>query len=558
GRGMVKTKTGVSWWNWKSLSGLRTFVYEKVPFFLIAVAASIGTFIAQNKLGAVASLENVTVASRFFTAAVAYLEYTRKVFWPTDLAGYYEPSRTYPVRLAAIAVVFLTLATVVCLRTVKTKPYQLVGWLWFLGVIFPVSGLVQAGGQAMADRFTYIPIVGLSISLVWSAWKVVKTRPVCRVTLTLAAFSLLPLWIMLSRVQLYFWNDSQVMWARVLQFSPNSAIAHNNMGNFYQFRQPDRAMRHFELALQENPNYADFHFNVGTGFLRQGRIEEAIAEYKEAMRINPSHAKVRVNYGSLLAKQGKLDEAIAEFKTVLAAHPENDDALNNLGMALIEQKKYSEARAPLEKAVDVNPLDVNAENNLATVLAALGRSREAVPHYENALRLNPSLSLTHYKLGLLFSEDGHSDKAIEHFLAATHEPGIAADAHYQAALAYTELSNKPAAVLHLREAIQLKRDWIEPVNNLAWTLATDSKSNSRDVADALDLARRAAQLSVSNNPVIMDTLAAASARAQLFSDAVQIATQGRNLAVAAGQTNLAAEIDTRLKVYRAGKSYCAP
>ncbi|MGZ5530114.1 MAG: hypothetical protein ACXWJB_15670, partial [Limisphaerales bacterium] len=184
--------------------------------------------------------------------------------------------------------------------------------------------------------------------------------------------------------------------------------------------------------------------------------------------------------------------------------------------------------------------------------------REAVPHYENALRLNPSLSLTHYKLGLLFSEDGHSDKAIEHFLAATHEPGIAADAHYQAALAYTELSNKPAAVLHLREAIQLKRDWIEPVNNLAWTLATDSKSNSRDVADALDLARRAAQLSVSNNPVIMDTLAAASARAQLFSDAVQIATQGRNLAVAAGQTNLAAEIDTRLKVYRAGKSYCAP
>lgn len=558
--GRLKTATPTSrpWVSWISLRLLPKLIFEKIPFFVLAAVASVATFIAQKKLGAVASLHEVSISSRASTAVVAYLEYVIKTFWPTNLAAYYEPPSHSSILYVAAAAVLFCVTTVGFLLFARSRPYLIVGWLWFVGVLLPVSGLVQSGGQFMADRFTYIPMIGLSISLVWAAADFVENRLLARGVLITAAAVILVQFAILSRLQLQFWKDSEAMWTRVLQFAPKSALAHNNIGQYYQERHLPRAKEHFQRALELDPDHPYAHFNLGTEFLREGRLEDARMHFEETLRLDPSYAKARVNFGSLLARQGRLDDAITQFNTVLATQPENDDALNNLGMALIEQKKYAEARAPLEKAVEVNPNDVNAENNLATVLVALGQSKEAIPHYERALRLNPSLSLTHYKVGLLLAEDGQDGRAIDHFLAASHEPSIAADAHYRAGLVFTEMSNKPAALLQLREAVRLKGDWIEPVNNLAWTLATDAKSTKEDLRDALDLARRAAQLCRSNSSVVMDTLAAASARANLFADAVRFATQGRDLAMAEGQPNLAAEIETRLKVYRTGKWYFAP
>ncbi|UCF02040.1 MAG: tetratricopeptide repeat protein [Deltaproteobacteria bacterium] len=535
---------------------LRLF-WEKVPFFVLAAVSSAVTFLVQQSSGALKSVEVFPLSIRIANGLVSYVSYIYKMIWPQHLAVFYpHPGSSLPMWLAGAAGLLLLGISVAVMRAGRRHPYLAVGWLWYLGTLVPVIGLVQVGLQAMADRYTYVPLIGLFIMIAWGIPELTRGWRYGRVVLRMAAGSLLAALMVCTWMQLRHWRNNVTLFEHALNTTTNNYLAHDSLGNtLAQQGKTGEAIGHYSAALRIKPNFVNSHNNLGLALLLRGDVEQAIAHFSAVLRYQSDSPEAHNNLGLAMARQGYVDRAIDQYFTAVRLKPDYPQAHNNLGNALASQGRFDQAISHYSEALRIKPENAEAHSNLANVLASKGRFKEAIDHYSQALQIKPDNFEAHNNLGVVLADQGKFDEAIEHYYEALRIEPNNTIAHIQLALVWLSQQRTDKAIEHYQKALSFSPDSTVVLNNLAWILATHENSSFRDGARAVQLAEKACTLSGYKNAIFLDTLAAAYAEAGRFHEALQTAQKASKLSVAEGRVELAKEIERRMQLYKAGKPF---
>jgi len=372
-------------------------IREKAPFFVLCAISSIMTIFAQQKAGALASLEITPLGSRIFNALVSYVRYIEKMVWPRHLAVLY-PLERQPIWEVLGSGLLLVCVSFLVIRVARKLPYLVVGWFWYLGTLIPVIGIVQVGSQALADRYTYVPLIGLFVMVAWSIPDILVGWRFRRVVLSLlTGLLLLPLMI-ITNFQVKYWQNNIALFEHTLAVTSNNYIIHNNLGTVLAGQgKTQEAFAHFAEALRIEPDFAEAHNNLGGFLASQGKIQEATNQYNEALRINPNYAEAHYNFGILLASQGKIQEAIDHCVEALRIEPDFAEAHNNLGGFLASQGKIQEAIAHFAEAVRLKSDYAQAHINLGMAYLVIGDKNSALGEYKILEKINPDLAKKLYR-----------------------------------------------------------------------------------------------------------------------------------------------------------------
>jgi Flp pilus assembly protein TadD len=400
---------------------------EKIPLLLVAAASSVVTFVVQQNAGAVQGLSMLPVGDRISRACVSYLTYVWKALWPAHLAVFY-PFSPLPVWQPIAAAVLLVVATIAAFRARKRVPYVFVGWMWFVVMLAPVIGLIQVGTQAWADRYTYLPYVGLFIVVVWGVFDLTKRfAPTVRVALPVTAALVVIALSVSARAQVQHWKDSETLWRHALAVTSNNGYAEAGLGMAYAADgRTDEAIAHLTIAAAMQPTLADVRNDLGRMYARRGDVSAAIEQFSAAIRSSPKYADARHNLGVSLLDQGRLDEAIAQFAEATRLNPTLAEAFDSWGRALLEKGQTVDAKAKLDQALSIDPHLADAHQNLGRLLATEGHVADAVPHFRDAIRDQPGFAEAHYNLGLALATLGERVTAIAEFTEAIRlDPALA-------------------------------------------------------------------------------------------------------------------------------------
>jgi tetratricopeptide (TPR) repeat protein len=375
----------------EAATGIASLVWEKLPLFAIVVASAVITFVAQSHGRAVRTFADAPIALRLSNALVSYAKYLLLTFWPNDLAVYY-PFAGIPAWQIIGAAFLLIGITAFCFSQRKIRPYLIVGWLWFLGTLVPVIGLVQVGGQIMADRYFYIPSIGLFIPLVFGLADVAKRwRVAPSLCAAIAGVVLLAL-ATLTNVQIQRWRDSFTLFEHTLAVTPpNLRIEHNLGVALGASSRYDEAATHFAKTLQIDPNFYDGLVAMGVTRAHQGQVPEAIDYFQAAIRSQPDAPKAHVQLAHALWTQNRDEAALKEMRHASQFAPKDADVRADFGLALGLVGRIPEAIEQLHEALRLNPSSAEAHNNLGLTLLASGRARESIHEFEAAIRLKPEL-----------------------------------------------------------------------------------------------------------------------------------------------------------------------
>ena len=372
-----------------------TLVLEKIPLFAIAAASSVMTVIAQSRGGTVRTFTDAPVILRLSNALVSYAKYVLLAFWPNDLAVYYPfaPMGIPSWQIIGAALLLIGI-TAFCVFQWKVRPYLIVGWLWFVGTLIPVIGFVQVGGQIMADRYFYIPSIGLFIAIVFGVASIAQTRGIAR-SLSVATIAMVLLvFATLTNAQIHRWRDSITLFQHTLAVTPpNFPIEYNLAHVLGEEGRYDEAAAHFQKALEIKPDFFDALLNMGVTRAQQGQTGEAIEYFQRAIAVQPDSAKAHAELGVAMARQNRTDVAFEELSKALELAPSDADVHTNLGLVLARLGKIQDAIDELHQAVWLKPDSAEAHNNLGLVLFASGKLRESIPEFEAALRLKPELKV---------------------------------------------------------------------------------------------------------------------------------------------------------------------
>ena len=467
---------------------LRTAVFEKAPLFAVVAFFAIVAYVTQLGSGAVAAVGELPLWLRLANAALSYVRYLAMASWPTNLAILYPYDVALPPWQGAAAALFLAGVTALALRAATRHPYALVGWLWYLGTLVPVIGIVQIGDQALADRYTYVPLIGIFIALAWLGrnWVVRREIPAPLVGVAIAvvigAFSIA------TWRQLAHWQDGLALLSHTVQVTRANYVAHTNLGALLAARgRTADGIEQLQLALRYKPDYATAVHNLALALWQQGHHEDAVAQYRAALEIDPGAATTRSNLGLALVLLGKAEEAVAELETAVRLDPLNVRAHNNLGVALRATGRTDEALEHFEEASRIRPDYGDPYNNVGGILSARGDAEAAETNFRTALRLSPDSVEANFNLGrLLHAQDrpqeaipylneavrldptdperrqvmagvllaaGRFADAIEHYRAVLeiepNRPGL----HFHLALALTESGRAADAIPHFEAAL---------------------------------------------------------------------------------------------------------
>lgn len=375
------------------LSKVRSLVVEKLPFFVFSALSSFITIAAHKQLDLVVSTEELSWAHRLTNAMVAYGLYLGKTIWPSHLAIYYPIPAKWPLWQLVLTVSALLSVSILALRSLRSRPWLMIGWLWFLGTMVPVIGLVQVNDQAMADRFAYVPLIGIFLALVWGGTELLarfKSRPVviaCVASITLAAYAVT------AWKQTGHWKSSETVFGHALRVTQGNYVAHNNLAR---------------------------------DLMEQGRADEALHHFEEVIKLKYYTAIAHNNIGIAKARRGDLDGAMKSFQEALASDPKHPDVHANMGLAYMHQGRFAEALSHLSEAVRLNPKHAEAHSNLASSLEQLGRYAEAERNFRESMRLRPEQPGVHLALGRLMVRQGNNLEARRHFAEAVRlQPGLA-------------------------------------------------------------------------------------------------------------------------------------
>ncbi|HEV8497767.1 MAG TPA: tetratricopeptide repeat protein [Gemmatimonadaceae bacterium] len=380
-------------------------VTEKLPLLALSVASAVATFVAQSRGGAVARLDAYPFGLRAVNALISYVAYIGQAFWPARLAVVYPPRAVPAVWTVAAAFATLVLITALVIRSATRRPYALVGWLWYLGTLVPVIGLVQVGSQPMADRYTYVPLIGLFIIVVWGAHDLFAGRVAWRSVPAVGAAIAISACAVLARAQVGYWRDDLTLWTHALAVTGPNSRAHNNLANALSDRHDVAdAIAHYREAVKIKPDFGEAHSNLANSLAGQGMVDEAEREYEAALRYRPTDPFAHNGLGSLLDEQGKLAEAISHYEAALRTAPDMADVHNNLAVALTKQGRLDDAISEFLQAIRANPSGASFHYNLGVTLIQRGDSAQARKHLEAALELNPGFDAARQALGALASK----------------------------------------------------------------------------------------------------------------------------------------------------------
>ena len=419
-------------------------VWEKIPFFALAAASSVVTFVVQKHVDVVAAAENLPLLARSGNALISYCRYLGKIFWPANLAVFYPHPGHWPwVNVLGAGVVLFGL-TIFFFIVRRRYPFLLMGWLWFVGTLVPVIGLVQVGDQAMADRYAYIPSLGLLIAVVWGACELTGGWRSRAIVLSLTGSAAIILCAALTRQQLGYWKDSETLFRHALAVAGNSYTANSNLGDALAKQgRLDEAISCYRETLRLEPDSPKSQYNLGVVVAAKGLPDEAINYYREAIRLKPDYAEALYNLGVILGKQGRTDEAIAYYREALRFKPDHADAHNNLGIALGRQGQIDEAMTHFQEAVRLKPDYADAHNNLGITFSRQGRAEEAISQYREAIRLQPDYANAYNNLANVFLKQGRIDEAVAQYQEALRLKPENTDARDNLARAL-EMKNPPA------------------------------------------------------------------------------------------------------------------
>jgi tetratricopeptide (TPR) repeat protein len=415
---------------WPLRQPFRSALRVKIPLLGLSTAAAVVTYLVQKGGGAVREVGQFPLGLRVENAVVSYATYIVKMFWPSRLAVFYPYPYDLPVWQTALSALLLAAISVIVLRERRSRPYLAVGWLWYLGTLAPVIGLVQVGAQARADRYTYLPMVGLSLMLAWGLPEFLKRN----VAISGAIVACLACAVV-CEAQIQYWRDSETLFRHAIDVTSRNYLAHHNLGVALadDGRFPE-AIQQYQAALELEPDAPNVQTDYGNALAKSGRIPEAIAHYEAALRVLPDSPITHNDLANALAATpGRMPEAIAEYQSALRLKPDYEEARNNLaklesnraemrynlGVDLAKRGEADAAIAQFEDALRLKPDYVDAHNNLGVVLVGRGRVQQAVEHFETALRIDPNSADAHVNLGIALSGmPGRKPEAIRHLEAA--------------------------------------------------------------------------------------------------------------------------------------------
>ncbi|HUT31011.1 MAG TPA: tetratricopeptide repeat protein [Sedimentisphaerales bacterium] len=430
---------------------------EKIPLFALSALSVFSFCWAVERPSAAVSAEMVPVKLRIANALVSYVDYMAKMIWPRGLAVYYPYPTQVPSWQVVTSLLLLGCVSALVLLALRGKPYLAVGWFWYLGTLVPVIGLYQAGlWPAIADRWAYVPLIGLFIMIAWGGGDVAKRLRLPKLAPALLACAWLSALMAATWFQVGYWRNGATLFEHALDVTSGNYIAHYNLGNI-MLRQ-DRtaeAIEHYKKAAAFHPKYVDAYYNLGIALSAAGRYPEAIKEYRTVLRLRADHKKVFSRMGDALARNGQIDEAIVYYNKSLEQNEKDAEVLNNLALALVKKGQTDEAVKYYTAALEVNPDSVEVLNNLGNALVKQGRFDQATTHYEKALRLQPGFAETSYNLANALRQAGRFDESAEYYREALRLNPDNTDAHYGLGLALAELNEYDEAATHLRKAIQL-------------------------------------------------------------------------------------------------------
>ncbi|HWX23235.1 MAG TPA: tetratricopeptide repeat protein [Candidatus Binatia bacterium] len=401
---------------------------DKAPFFLLAAGSSAVTYLVQKQAGAMSMIAHLPFSARLENALVAYCRYLGKCFWPVNLSIIYAHPGYWPVGTVVLSVLVLTAISILVLARRRESPYLLVGWLWFLGTLVPAIGLVQVGHQSMADRYTYVPLVGIFIMVTWTGLADAWRRPFSFRVSSCVFVVVLAVCALLTIRQARYWQSSETLFRHAVEVEPSNYLAHGNLGN----------------ALQ-----------------RQGLLSEALAEYRAVLRLKPDDVNTLNGLGSLLMNLGSVDQAIALFQQALRQMPEFAEAHNNLAFALQKQGRLDEAAHEYEAALRTNPDDYRIRLNLAALLLKQGKVEPTIAQLRAALRSRPDDIITRKSLGSLLFNNGRVEEALDQFQEAARTQPNDPEAQANLGIALSKQGRREEAVVHLTHALQLRPDYPE-------------------------------------------------------------------------------------------------
>jgi tetratricopeptide (TPR) repeat protein len=571
----------------------RFWAYEKLPLVLLMVLSAAVTLTAQAQ--SMQSLERLPLAARIGNALVSYLRYIGKTLWPIDLMAFYpHPEEKLQSLWIASAAVLLGVTSFLCWQTRKARPYLLVGWSWFLVTLAPVIGLVQVGQQAMADRYMYIPSIGLFMMASWglgdlaSSYSWVRRPVMAAVSLCLVAC------LAATQLQADYWRDSISLWEHALRVEDRSDLAHfmlgaalnkqgrqeqepsarmrlrrdakaefeaalrlneryaevhNNLGNMaHEEGRPKEAEDHFRLAIAIDPTNWKAHYNLANTYHELSRFREALQEYQSALETDPDQSIVHNGLGKTLARLGRVDEAIDQFGRAIQADPQNVDARANLALALNEVGRFDEAMQTYRGVLSRNPDHAPAANNLGYLFMQLGKLQDAIESFRRTVRADPRLANGWTNLGkcLTLSGDITGARAAFEQAARTAPTG---PSFFDLAYVYRLARESQPAAGYLSRALELNPRWPENIGRAAWDMATSPQAGQRNGLMALFYAQEIAEFETRPTVRTLEIWAAALAECGRFNEAVQLAGRARTLAAQNGDTASLEALRSQLKAY---------
>ena len=348
---------------------------EKVPLVALAMGVGVATFLAQHRSHYVMPLSLIPVSLRLGNALVSYVAYIADMLWPARLAVFYPFITPMPLWKPVAAALTIAAVSALALRYLGRRPYLAVGWFWYLIALTPVIGLVQVGSQARADRYTYIPMVGLSIALAWGAADLVKGRPRLKTAVTAAAVAACLACVGLTWRQVGYWRDTISLFRHSLSVTRGNYLGYNILGLAYKDQgRLDDAIACYRASIAISPGFEDAHANLSEALLQQGRTEESLAQSAAAAAIKPDDEEAQYNLGTTLAGEGRFEEAIEAFRAAVRLRPGYAKAHANLGSALANLGRLSEAIAEYNEALRIDPGLEGVRENLNDAVDMLQQS----------------------------------------------------------------------------------------------------------------------------------------------------------------------------------------
>ena len=365
------------------INGTARLIREKIPFLVLSAVSSVITFLVQQSAGAVSKIESIPLLTRLANAFVSYMAYIEKMVWPSRLAVLYPyPVEGLPMQRLVTAVLLLLGISFWVIHIAKNSRYLLVGWLWYLGTLVPVIGLIQVGNQSMADRYTYLPSIGIFIMIAWGISEISVKWRFRKILLCISSVAVLSAFSICTYFQLHYWQNSVTLFEHTIKVTRNNLLAYINLDNAYvELGRYNDAVEACKQAISIKPNYAKAHYNLSVAYIQLGRWQDAIEACEQAISIKPNYAKAYYSLGVAYGRLGRQQDKIEACKRAIKIEPDYADAYNNLGVAYIK----------------------------------LGEPEKAMESFKEAVRIKPDLAEAHYNLGMAYFASGNSDSATREY-----------------------------------------------------------------------------------------------------------------------------------------------